>query len=57
MFKEARNSWSIFPSSDGFIKEQSKLTAGFDLAVLKGLRFVRQAEHQLSERGWSRNEF
>jgi NitT/TauT family transport system substrate-binding protein len=40
--KEVKNSWGTFATSDRFIKEQPKLMAGFALAVLKGLRVVRQ---------------
>jgi ABC-type nitrate/sulfonate/bicarbonate transport system substrate-binding protein len=39
---EVKNSWGTFATSERFIKEQSKLLAGFSRAVLKGLRIVRQ---------------
>jgi NitT/TauT family transport system substrate-binding protein len=40
--KEVRNSWGTIATSDRFIKEQSKVMAGFARAVVKALRYVRQ---------------
>lgn len=39
---EVKNSWGTVATSDRFIKEQSKLMAGFMRATLKALSFIRK---------------
>ena len=40
--KEVKNSWGTFATSEKFLKEQPKQLAGFERAVIKGLRVARQ---------------